>query len=206
MEIHCDVGTMNSMPWDEELLGVAYLLLPLLGGALLHGLCMRFGWLAFLKRPIDGGVLWRGRAVFGPSKTWRGPVTVAIGTGCVLVVQASVLHRDPAIAAIELFDYSGVSPFLLGAAAGSLAELAELPNSFVKRRLGIAPSATARGWLSVVFYLWDQLDLLVGYWLGIAGVVTPTPRRVLFTVAIVLALHPLTTLAGYLLGMRPTAR
>jgi hypothetical protein len=52
-------------PIARELAGTAYLLLPLLGGAVVHGLCMRYGWLGFLKRPIDRDRTWRGRPIFG---------------------------------------------------------------------------------------------------------------------------------------------
>jgi hypothetical protein len=190
----------------RELAGVAYLLLPLVGGALVHGACMRQGWLAALRRPIDGGASFRGRPLFGASKTWRGPVTVALGASGVAALQAGPLHAVPWLAAIELVDYEATNPWLLGALAGFAAELAELPNSFVKRQAGVAPGGTARGPLAIVFYVWDQLDLLLGYWLVLAFAVDPTPLRIALSAAITLSLHPLTTLLGYLLGMRPTAR
>jgi hypothetical protein len=75
----------------REILGTAYLLLPLLGGAALHGICMKYGWLAFLARPIDGGRRYRGRPVFGYSKTFRGPVLLAVGTPAVFTLQPD--HR-----------------------------------------------------------------------------------------------------------------
>ena len=93
-----------------------------------------------------------------------------------------------------------------GALAGALAELSELPNSLVKRQLGIEPGATARGLLGILFFLWDQLDVLLGFWLVFALVVPPTPLRVAASVVVVVGIHPLLTVAGYLLGMRPTAR
>jgi len=49
---------------SREILGTVWLLLPLLGGALLHGLCMRYGWLGWLARPIDDAEL--GRRRLGP--------------------------------------------------------------------------------------------------------------------------------------------
>jgi CDP-diglyceride synthetase len=190
-----------------ELLGTAWLLLPLLGGALLHGLCMKYGWLGWLARPIDGGLALGKRPLFGRSKTWRGPVTVAAGAAAVWALQQRVLHGIDAVAAIELVDFATLPGWWFGAVLGAAAELAELPNSFVKRRLGIEPGATARGRLSgVIFYVWDQLDLLVGYWLVLSLVVPVTPLRLAVSVAIVGGIHPLLTLAGYLLGMRPTAR
>lgn len=190
----------------REILGTAWLMLPLLGGAAVHGVCMRQGWLAVLARPIDGGRLWRGRPIFGHSKTFRGPVLVAVGTALVFVLQSRVLHERAWIEAIELVDYGRLPALWLGLLAGGIGELFELPNSFVKRRLGIQPSATTRGPLAVVFYLWDQLDVLVGYWLVLAFQVPPTPLRLGASVLIVGLAHPLLTVVGYLLGMRRTAR
>lgn len=190
-----------------EVLGTAWLLLPLLGGALLHGLCMKHGWLGWLARPIDGGRALGKRPLFGRSKTWRGPITVAAGAGLVWALQQRWLHEVEAIAAIEFVDFATLPGWWFGAALGAAAELAELPNSFVKRRLGIEPGATARGRLAgVIFYVWDQLDLLVGYWLVLATAVPATPLRLAVSAAVVGGIHPLLTLAGYLLGMRPTAR
>ena len=193
-------------PLAREVLGVVYLLLPLLGGAALHGLCMRYGWLGFLARPMDGGRSFRGQPLFGHSKTFRGPVTVALGAGAVWAFQQNVLHRLGAFAALELVDFASLPGFWFGAAAGAAGELAELPNSFVKRRLGVKPGGTAQGPLGVVFYLWDQLDVLLGFGLVVGAVVPPTLPRIAASLFIVAGIHPLLTLAGYLLGMRPTAR
>ena len=166
---------------------------------------MKHGWLAWLARPIDGGRCWRGRPIFGQSKTFRGPVCVAAGVAGVFALQQGPLAGSDAVSGIALLDYPRL-PAWLGAAAGFAAELSELPNSFVKRRLSIAPGATARGPLALLFYLWDQLDLLLGWWLVLACAVAPTPVRVGASVGFVLAVHPLLALVGHRLGMRRTAR
>jgi hypothetical protein len=167
---------------------------------------MRNGWLAVLARPIDGGRTLRGRPLFGESKTWRGPLLVALGAAGVWALQRSVLHRLGAFAAIEPVDFASLPGAWFGAALGAAAELSELPNSFVKRQLGIKPGGTARGTLAVVFYLWDQLDVLLGFWLLLSTEVPATPVRLATSVLIVGGIHPLLTVAGYLLGMRPTPR
>jgi hypothetical protein len=190
----------------REIAGTAWLLLPLVGGALVHGVCMRTGWLGFLARPIDGGRKLRGRPLFGHGKTWRGPILVAAGAAAVWALQRGPLHAIDAIAAIELVDAAALPGVWFGALLGAAAECAELPNSFVKRRLDIAPGGTTRGPLAVIFWLWDQLDLLLGYGLVMATVVPLTPLRVATAIAIVAGVHPLLTLIGWLLGMRPTAR
>lgn len=198
---------MNGSSIVPEVLGTAYLLLPLLGGALVHGLCLKFGWLGFLARPMDGGATLGGRPLFGRSKTFRGPLTVAAGAAAVFTLQQSLLHRVDSVASLELVDYAGLPGWWFGALVGGVAELAELPNSFVKRRLGIGPGATAgRPLLAVVFYFWDQLDVLLGFWLVFSIVVAVTPLRVATSVVLVGGIHPLLTLLAYGLGMRPTAR
>lgn len=190
----------------EEILGTVYLLLPLVGGAAVHGACMKYGWLAFLARPMDRGRRLGGQPIFGHSKTWRGPVAVALGAAAVYALQRHGLHHLPVFAGLELVDYAVLPGVWLGALAGAAAEFAELPNSFVKRRLGIEPSGTTSGLPGVVFFLWDQLDLLLGYWLVLACALPVTPLRVAISIVVVAGLHPLVTLIGYMLGMRSTAR
>jgi len=190
----------------REILGTIYLLLPLLGGALAHGVCMRTGWLGALARPIDRGRTFRGRPLFGESKTFRGPILVAAGGAAVWVLQRSVLHRVDAFAALELVDYATLPGIAFGALACAAAELSELPNSFMKRQLGIKPGGTARGAAGTLFYVLDQVDVLFGYWLVLGGAGFATPMRVAVSALVVGGVHPLLTLAGYLLRMRPTPR
>ncbi|HHH47174.1 MAG TPA: CDP-archaeol synthase [Thiotrichales bacterium] len=79
-----------------------------------------------LSQPLDGGLrLTDGRRLFGDSKTWRGIVAGMLGG---------------AIAA-PLLGY----PALTGIAFGLLAMLGDLASSFVKRRLGLAPSSQTLG-------------------------------------------------------------
>jgi hypothetical protein len=189
-----------------EIIGTVYLLLPLLGGALAHGLCMKHGWLAFLARPIDGGAKWRGERVFGHSKTFRGPILVAAGSAVVFVFQQEVLHRFALFARIELVDYALLPGGWFAALAGAAAELSELPNSFAKRRLRIPPGGTARGALGALFFVWDQVDVLLGFWLVVAFAAPASLGRVATSLVAVAVLHPLVTVAGYLAGMRESAR
>lgn len=190
----------------EEVLGVAYLFLPLLGGAVFHGFCLKFGWLSLLKRPMDGGRTLRGRPLFGPNKTFRGPVAVALGSALVLGLQHDVLHRISAVRHIELFDYSVINGWLFGLAVGAAAMLAELPNSFLKRQLDIPSGHQAGGVLRLVFFFLDQVDVLLGAWLIFATVTQVTPGRICISIVIIFVMHNLVTVVGYGLGMRKTAR
>jgi len=133
-------------------------------------------------------------------------VTVALGGAIILELQSRLAQWWPPITAIALFDYTTVHGWFLGVVVGVAAELAELPNSFVKRQCGIAPGKTTQGYRAVIFYLWDQIDLLAGVWLVFASVVSVTPIRIGLSILLVLIIHPLVTVVGYLFGLRATAR
>jgi hypothetical protein len=84
--------------------------------------------------------------------------------------------------------------------------LSELPNSFIKRQLGIAPGNAGNGFVGVLFYILDQIDMLIGVWLVLSFTVEVTVARVLWSAVFLFLSHQIITLAGYALGMRATAR
>jgi CDP-2,3-bis-(O-geranylgeranyl)-sn-glycerol synthase len=189
----------------DEFLKVSYLLSPLLVGLTAHGICIRFGWLRSLAQPIDAGRTLRGRHLFGANKTYRGVVAVALGTAVGIGFQIA-LHCGGVARGWELLDYGSAAVVGLGLAMGAAAMLAELPNSFLKRQLGIGPGAAAGGVWGGVFYLLDQVDMLAGVWLVLGFVLTVTVARVLWSVVFLFIAHQVLTVLGYWLGMRATAR
>lgn len=193
---------LAALAWS--LAAALYLFSPLLVSAALSGVVLRGGLFRALAAPIDGTLTVRGRRLFGDSKTWRGVVTAVVGCVATVWMQralASTVPRELALA-----DYESLSPLAFGAAMGAGAMLGELPNSFVKRQLGIAPGKTTKGAMAVVFYLWDQVDLLTGAWPLVACWVRPSLGVVIASFALTLALHPLVALVGYGVGARKTAR
>jgi CDP-2,3-bis-(O-geranylgeranyl)-sn-glycerol synthase len=181
---------------------VASLFSPLFLGLVAHGLCIKFGWLRFAARPIDHGIQLRGRPLFGANKTCRGVLAVALGSalgyalqGLTPALQPQVWHGLP---------LAGLAA--LGFAIGAAAMLGELPNSFLKRQLGIAPGAPGGGPAAGFFYLYDQVDFLVGAWLVVWAWVPPTPPLLLWSLLFVVAVHQVVSLAGARLGMRASAR
>jgi hypothetical protein len=190
----------------KEFLALAYLFFPLLVGLALHGFCIKYDTLAFLCRPIDRGRSFRGKRIFGENKTYRGVVIVGLGTAVGFGLQSLLLHRIASIRGIELFDYAFFKSVALGLAVGVAAMLSELPNSFIKRRFQIAPGSVAKGWQRVIFYVYDQIDFLLGAWLVLAILVPVTIGRVLFSAGLLLVAHQLMSSVGHALGMRKTAR
>lgn len=182
-----------------------YLFAPLLVSAAIAGAVIHFDMFAWLYRAIDGGCLIAGKRLFGDHKTWRGVVVVIAGSIATVAIQkmTDIGTRTH----LSVVDYRAVDPVLFGGAMGVGAALGELPNSFVKRRLSIPPGATTNAsFQRAMFYVWDQVDLLTGAWPLIAPWVHPSVQLVGVSFAVTLILHPLVALAGYLLGVRPSAR
>ena len=171
-----------------------WLFLPVLGAAALHAPVLRFDLLGELKRPIDGGRSWRGRRLLGDNKTWRGALVMSSGPLL-------------ATAALDRFDWYrrrlpvDTNPLLLGTILGVSTVAGELPNSFLKRRLGIAPGTQRNAALTV----FDQADFVLTVWLLLRPVYRMSAREAAEVFAIVAAIHIPINIAGRVLGVRASA-
>jgi hypothetical protein len=186
----------------EELRYVTLLFAPLTLGSLVHGLVTYFGWLPGLRVPIDGGLRLGGEPLFGASKTWRGVVSVALGTALGYALAA----MGTGLTIPELAGKSPALASLFGLGFGAGAMFGELPNSFVKRRLGWASGTSPRGLVGALWYVVDQVDLAVGCWLVAVFVAPITTSRVLISLALVFVFHQLITVLDYLAGIRRSLR
>jgi CDP-2,3-bis-(O-geranylgeranyl)-sn-glycerol synthase len=126
-----------------------------------HVAVLKTDLLASLAIPIDGGARWRGRPVFGANKTWRGVALMTGFTALASASQAALARRYRWSTPLQVQQTARVNAWLAGAICGLTYCLAELPNSFVKRRLGISPGIRVRrhSWLQ---YTIDQADSVAG--------------------------------------------
>jgi len=182
---------------------VLYLFAPLIASAALSGLVLRLDLCRVLYVPIDAGVTVHGKRLFGDHKTWRG-VAVA-WVGCVATVAAQKYLTGERAQTLCVVDYGKLNFLLFASSMAIGAMLGELPNSFAKRQMGIEPGEPARGAWGVVFYAWDQIDLLAA-WVFIAPWVRPAPSLVLTSIAVAFVVHPAVSLIGYIVGARRVAR
>jgi hypothetical protein len=144
--------------------------LPLFCGNVLHLAVIKLNLLPVLTFPIA-------EKHFGKGKTYRGflalPVLTALGSGLFGMGQAS-------ISIVE-------NDFLLGAILGFVYMLGELPNSFVKRKLGIQSGESASKYRFLQAFI-DKLDsltlLAVAYYFLVA--ITFTNLCILITFSFVL--------------------
>lgn len=181
-----------------------WLFAPLMFSAVVSAVVIERDLLRWARRPIDGGAELGGRRLFGDNKTWRGVITAVVCSAAFAAFQEHVV--GDAVGDLLAVDWATVPATLFGGLMGLGAMLGELPNSFVKRRIDIPPGKTTTGPLSSLFYVWDQVDLLLGAWACIGWWVRPSALLVTASFALALLVHPLVSLIGWLIGVRKSAR
>ncbi len=119
-----------------------------------------------IQVPMDGGrTLSDGNRIFGDNKTWKGFVGYLIfGTLFTVIWGAAI--RNTSLNSLDFFYINNVNKLafnlLIGVLLGLAYALFELPNSFVKRRLGITPGKPATGIKKAIFVFVDQADSIFG--------------------------------------------
>jgi len=174
------------------------LFLPLLGSLVLHAPVLRFNLLRCLKHPIDGGRTYRGRRVFGDNKTWRGALVMLSGT----VFATVVLSRVRAYWALLPMPIQAAGPWRFGLLLGLGTVLGELPNSFVKRQLGIAPGGRASSLRGVLLAIYDQGDFVPVVWAMLTPIWVIPPAQAALAFVVVIAVHAVVNVIGYAIGAR----
>lgn len=172
----------------RTVLRATWLVLPVVVGGLGHVAILKTNLLGFLAVPIDGGALWHGRSVLGANKTWRG---IAVMTGLTALAsgtQAALVRRKRWTSALDLLQSTRVNAWLAGALCGLTYCLAELPNSFVKRRLGIAPGTRATG-ASRLQYMVDQADSVAGCLVPMRLLYRPEASELVAAFALGMTIH-----------------
>lgn len=139
----------------------AWLTAPILIAGLVHVAVITLDLAPGLALPIDSGRRWRGRPLLGKNKTWRGFVVMPAATAITIAAQQAVGTQSPRLGALAPLRRHAPPHWVVGAICGAVYVLAELPNSFVKRRLGIAPGASAPR-ARAAQYVVDQLDSVIG--------------------------------------------
>jgi CDP-diacylglycerol--serine O-phosphatidyltransferase len=137
---------------------LTWVLLPTAIAGILHMLAVRADVVPTLARPI-----WR--TGFGTNKTWRGVIVMAGGASASAALLAWIIQPTLPLA-----------PWLWGAGLGLVYVAAELPNSWIKRRMGIASGAQSARW-PWVSAMADKLDSALLGAVVLALFVAPTPTE-----------------------------
>ncbi len=191
-------------------LQMLWLAVPVVFSGVFHMFVVKQRWLARLARPIDGGRCVRGRRVFGDNKTWRG-VLVMIGASAAAgavqgLLGGRALYGLSALGDVWLLDDTPLGYAAQYGAAHALLglgyALGELPNSFLKRQIDIAPGKAGAGLLGAFFLLLDQSDSVVACLL-VGWLVFPLSGALaLLSIASMTALHLVLNAALHRGGVR----
>lgn len=182
-------------------LQLLWLALPIIAAGLVHLAVMKLDlWPGLRRMPIDGGLTFRGKRLFGDNKTWRGAV-VTIGTTMLAAWGVEQVHAC-CWPLPTLVPFAEDHPLLWGLLLGTGYIVGELPNSFAKRQLGISPGAAGQGTAGRVFWVIDQLDSLAGMLLFVAPVWQPSLGLLALIVAIMLVAHPVSAWIMVLFGLK----
>lgn len=146
---------------------------------LAHTLWLKTAASARWAVPLDGGATFRGRRLFGGNKTFRGFLVMVPAAGVAFGLVARVVQAIRGdLTLVGLWGLSPPAYSLLGLWAGLGFMAGELPNSFLKRQLGVAPGAApSHPLLRPLCFLLDRIDSILGM-LAALSLFVATPWRV----------------------------
>ncbi len=176
----------------------------LLGAFVLAGMAQTAWFAAPLSRrfsgPIDGGATFRGRRVFGAHKTLRGFVVMVPAAAASFAAIAGAVG-DPAGAGLWPLTIAGYAG--LGACAGLGFMAGELPNSFLKRQLGIRPGEGPRHPAGAAMqFLADRLDSGIGMLLAVSAMAATPAVTWLLVLSIGPSIHWAFSVLMFHLGLK----
>lgn len=139
-------GAQTEVPKLVNLLVQAlFLIAPITLAGILHMMVIKKKLLPSLCVPIS-------KNYFGANKTWRGIVVMTTATAVLTKALCSAMVPPISI----------VHPMALGALMGLAYTLFELPNSYLKRKMGIAPGEASNSNKKIGFFFFDRFDSAFG--------------------------------------------
>ncbi len=150
-----------------KIIGSMYVTLmsPIIAG-IVNSVWCKTKCLKKLQIPMDGGKnFWDGKRIFGDNKTWKGFLGyIVLNVVCMVLWGFACKGLG-----LETYNFfygesfnTPVQNLLIGLLLGLAYAVFELPNSFIKRRLGIVPGKSLSGFWKVFFVFFDQADSVFG--------------------------------------------
>ena len=194
---------MNAQPIPPALACAAYVSLALAMAGIVHLAWLRSPWSCRFAQPLDGAATWRGRRIFGANKTWRGLMVMPLAAALGFWLGAQLRDFLPAWLAAGIWVRPASQLALAGLLCGLAFMLAELPNSLLKRQLGIVPGQAARSPLLRAWCLLvDRVDSTLGALIALS-LMLPLPAMAWFWVPLFgISLHWAFSYAMYLLKLK----
>lgn len=135
-----------------------------------HVLWLKSPYSKAFSQPLDFGLSIRGRRLFGAHKMLRGLMVMPFASALAFALFGSARTRYPTWLAAGIWELSASEYALLGLACGLAFMLSELPNSFLKRQLDVAPGEiSGRWWLKPLCFVLDRCDSTFGTLLAVTA-------------------------------------
>jgi len=145
----------------------------------------------FVNYPLDCGYKFRGKALLGNNKTFRGFLFGILAAIITAIVQRLFYQQ---LNSFSIIDYTKTNPILLGFLLGFGALFGDSLKSFFKRQADIKPG---HPWIP-----FDQLDWIIGASLFLSFYRPISWLDSLIAILFLGLLHPLLNLLGYILGLK----
>jgi CDP-2,3-bis-(O-geranylgeranyl)-sn-glycerol synthase len=140
--------------------------------------------------PMDGGHSLHGHRIFGDHKMIRGFMVMIPAAGVAFGLLFLLIRTAAPEVAARLWPQSPLAYCALGLLAGLGFMAGELPNSFIKRQLGIEPGGIpVHPVLRAVFLLADRVDSIAGMLLSLSLAVSVPAWTFLYVVSFGIGIH-----------------
>ena len=180
--------------------------IPMILGGIIHMVIIKLPILNALSGPIDCGVTWTdGKQLFGANKTWKGCVSMPLGTAIGFSILELMTLSEGIKASCPIDFESGEilqTAWGLGLFMGLAYILAELPNSFIKRRIEIPPGQNVSGFKGKFFMVVDQVDSSFGCAVALCLAIPMTLLDVLTVAALGGLFHYLFAVLLFYVGLK----
>lgn len=145
--------------------------------------------------PMDFGLTFRGKRVFGSHKTMRGLIVgIIFATLTLWLQQLAYMNIGWVSDWVTYVDYSALSVLVLGPLFAIGALLGDAVKSFFKRQVGVSPGES--------WFPFDQIDYIVGGAIATWAFVPLSFWQYVLLICIWFCLHLIATTVGYLLGLK----
>lgn len=154
----------------KTILAMYITLMPVIFMGIFNMIFCKLKIFQFLNVPLDNKkVLKDGKRLFGDNKTWKGFLGYLV-IGLITTVIWGLICREYHLTNYFYSNHDNTMLFnsLLGLLLGFTYSLCELPNSFIKRRFDIQEGKMSHSKLKIIFFIYDQVDSIIGCCLIVA--------------------------------------
>ncbi|NNG00038.1 MAG: CDP-archaeol synthase [Desulfobacteraceae bacterium] len=194
----------------SEIAQLAWFLSPVILGGVSNMIWVKLPLVRHFNGPMDGGRCFTdGKPLLGAHKTWLGFGGMILLTAMWMTLFVYITCRLNVADVLQLVDYRRwIWPWEAmgyGALWGFGYVLFELPNSFVKRRLTIAPGKSGGGFTGLLFTFIDQADSVVGCLIFMLFFFKPSLNQVVILFIMGTGIHYIVNILLYLVGLKKQA-